>query len=276
LDAEQARHIPIVIAGSGFGGIGMAIRLRQSGIEDFAIFERAHDLGGVWRDNSYPGCACDVQSHLYSFSFAPNPDWTRAYSPQAEIQAYLRACVDRFGVRPHLRFGHEIQRARWDEASQRWQLETSRGAYTTDVLIGAVGALSEPAMPRLPGIERFAGRVFHSARWDHDFALEGRTVAVVGTGASAIQFVPQIQPRVRQLHLFQRTPPWILPRQDYAFSERYKALLRRSPLLHRLLRASIYLRRELLAIAFLHPERPRSRRACTCRRRWPIRRCARA
>jgi cation diffusion facilitator CzcD-associated flavoprotein CzcO len=255
VDVDRPRHIPIVIAGSGFGGLGMAIRLRRSGIEDFAIFERAHDLGGVWRDNSYPGCACDVQSHLYSFSFAPNPEWTHAYSPQQEIWDYLRGCAERFGLRPHLRFGHEIKSAAWDATTQRWQLETPRGRYTADVFVAAVGALSEPSLPRLPGLERFAGKLFHSARWDHGYDLGGRNVAVVGTGASAIQFVPQIQPRVARLHLFQRTPPWILPRQDRPFGETYKALLRRSPLLQRLVRASLYVRRELLAFAFLHPER---------------------
>lgn len=251
-DTRAANHVRIAIAGSGFGGIGLGIRLLQSGIDDFAIFERADDVGGVWRDNTYPGCACDVESHLYSFSFAPNPSWTRAYSPAAEIWQYLRDCAVRFGVRPHIRFGHEIREAAWDAAAQRWVLETSRGRFTADFFVAAVGALSEPAMPSLPGLETFRGRVFHSARWDHSFALDGKSVAVVGTGASAIQFVPQIQPRVGKLHLFQRTPPWIVPRNDFAFSEKTKARFRRWPLLQRLLRAEIFLRRELFAIPFLH------------------------
>jgi cation diffusion facilitator CzcD-associated flavoprotein CzcO len=249
----DARHVHVAIAGSGFGGLGLAIRLLQSGIDDFLVFERADDVGGVWRDNRYPGCACDVQSHLYSFSFAPNPDWSRSYSPAAEIHAYLRRCAADFGVLPHLRFGHELRDAAWDARTQRWVLETSRGRFTADVLVGAIGALSEPSLPKLPGIASFAGRLFHSARWDHDFALEGRTVAVIGTGASAIQFVPQIQPRVGKLDLYQRTPPWIVPRNDLAFSAHKRQLLRRLPLLQRLQRASLFVRRELLAVTFLHP-----------------------
>jgi cation diffusion facilitator CzcD-associated flavoprotein CzcO len=250
---KDARHVHVAIAGSGFGGLGMAIRMLQSGMRDFLVFERAQELGGVWRDNSYPGCACDVQSHLYSFSFAPNPEWSRSYSPQPEIQAYLRSCAERFGLLPQLRFGHEIESAVWDAEQRRWQLATSGGAYTADVFIAATGALSEPAIPKLPGIERFAGRLFHSARWDHGYDLTGRSVAVIGTGASAIQFVPRIQPDVKQLHLFQRTPPWIVARRDVAFSARQKWLLGRSKLLQRLVRSSLYVRRELLALAFLYP-----------------------
>jgi cation diffusion facilitator CzcD-associated flavoprotein CzcO len=251
--SADARHVHVAIAGSGFGGLGLAIRLLQSGVDDFLVFERAGDLGGVWRDNSYPGCACDVQSHLYSFSFAPNPDWTRAYSPSAEIWAYLRRCAADFGVMPHLRMHHEIRSAAWDGAAGRWVLETTRGRFTADVFVAAVGALSEPKLPALPGLERFAGKLFHSARWDHDYALEGRTVAVIGTGASAIQFVPQIQPRVARLHLFQRTPPWIVPRKDFAFSERAKRVMRRVPLARRLERATLFVQRELMSIPFLHP-----------------------
>ncbi|HEX4462202.1 MAG TPA: NAD(P)/FAD-dependent oxidoreductase [Polyangia bacterium] len=250
---NAVRHVHVAIAGSGFGGLGMAIRMLQRGMRDFLVFERAHEVGGVWRDNSYPGCACDVQSHLYSFSFAPNPAWSRAYSPAAEIHAYLRRCAERFGVTPYLRFGHEITRATWDGERNRWQLETAGGDYTADVFIGAMGALSEPKLPAIPGLASFGGPVFHSARWDHDFALAGKRVAVIGTGASAIQFVPQIQPQVRQLHVFQRTPPWIVPRNDVAFTARQKWLLGRSSLLQKLTRASIYVRRELSALAFLHP-----------------------
>ncbi|HSN34338.1 MAG TPA: NAD(P)/FAD-dependent oxidoreductase, partial [Ideonella sp.] len=249
----DTRHVHVAIAGSGFGGLGLGIRLLQSGVRDFLLFERAGDVGGVWRDNTYPGCACDVQSHLYSFSFAPNPDWSRSYSPAAEIHAYLRRCALDFGVMPHIRFDHEIREAAWDTAAQCWVLETSRGRFTADVFVAAVGALSEPAMPKIRGIERFAGRVFHSARWDHDYALEGRTVAVIGTGASAIQFVPQIQPRVGHLDLYQRTPPWIVPRNDFAYSERAKRVMRHVPLAGRLERAALFVRRELFALPFLYP-----------------------
>ncbi len=247
------RHIHIAIAGSGFGGLGTAIRLKQRGEEDFLVFERAGQLGGVWRDNTYPGCACDVESHLYSFSFARNADWSRSYSPQAEIRAYLEACTDRFGVRPHLRFHHAVEEATWDAVAARWNLRTSGGPFTADVFVCAVGALSEPGIPSFPGLESFQGKAFHSAAWDHDYDLGGKRVAVVGTGASAIQFIPAIQPRVKALTVFQRTPPWVLPRNDRAFRAFERRLLRASPALQLLARASIYSRRELSGLAFFHP-----------------------
>ncbi len=242
----------VAIIGSGFGGIGTAIRLKQEGVENFIIFERAGDVGGTWRDNTYPGCACDVESHLYSFSFAPNPDWTRSFSSQPEIWAYLKRCAREFGVLPHIRFHHEVREAIWDEAAQRWRIETSQGSYTASVLVMASGALSEPAVPRLPGLETFQGKTFHSARWDHDYDLTGRRVVVVGTGASAVQFVPEIQPKVAKLHLFQRTPPWIIPRHDRALSELERRLFRRFPAAQRAARSSIYLFRELFLLGFRH------------------------
>jgi cation diffusion facilitator CzcD-associated flavoprotein CzcO len=250
---RRPSHLHIAIAGSGFGGLGMAIRLKQAGIEDFVILERAQDVGGVWRDNAYPGAACDVQSHLYSFSFAPNPGWTRSYSPQAEIHAYLRDCVERFGLRPHLRFGHTVQDASWDDDQQHWRIETSRGVFTADVFICGVGALSEPSIPSLPGLERFEGKVMHSARWDHGYALDGRKVAVIGTGASAVQFIPEIQPKVGRLFLFQRTPAWVMPRHDRAISETMRRLYRAVPLAQRFARALIYVLRELLVLGFMYP-----------------------
>ena len=204
----------VLIIGTGFAGLGMAIRLKQAGLDDFAVLERAGEVGGTWRDNTYPGAACDVPSHLYSFSFAPNPDWSRSFSPQAEIQEYLERTATDFGVRPHIRFHHEVQGAVWDEADRCWRVRTNHGDFEADVLISATGALSDPAVPALPGLDRFEGTVFHSAQWRHDHDLTGRRVAVVGTGASAIQFVPQIQPQVAHLTVFQRTPPWILPRWD--------------------------------------------------------------
>lgn len=246
-------HFHVAIAGSGFGGLGMAIRLRQEGIEDFVIFERAQDVGGVWRDNSYPGCACDVQSHLYSFSFAPNPHWSHAYSAQPEIHTYLRDCADRFGIRPHIRFGHTVLDARWDDESQRWHLETSGGPFTADVFISAAGALSDPAIPQVPGLESFQGKVMHSARWDHGHSLAGRKVAVIGTGASAIQFVPRIQPRVGKLVLVQRTPPWVLPRGDRAIGPWKQWLYRNVPGVQLLVRSLIYVMRELLVFGFMNP-----------------------
>jgi cation diffusion facilitator CzcD-associated flavoprotein CzcO len=247
------QHVRVVIVGAGFAGLGMAIRLKQEGHDDFVILERADDVGGVWRDNVYPGCACDVQSVLYSFSFAPNPGWSRVYSPAAEIHAYLRDCVTRFGLGPYLRFGHSVVSARWDLAERRWHLETSRGPLTADVFVMAVGALSEPAIPTLPGLERFGGKVMHSARWDVGYALAGRSVGVVGTGASAVQFIPAIQPEVARLRVFQRTPAWVLPRGDKPVGALRRALYRRLPGARWLSRACLRLLREGMALGFQHP-----------------------
>lgn len=246
-------HVHVAIAGSGFSGLGAAIRLKQAGFDDLVVFERAQDVGGTWRDNSYPGCACDVESHLYSFSFAPNPDWSRTFSPQPEIQAYLRRCARDYDVLRHVRFGHEVREATWDDERQRWRITTSRGVYTADVLIAGVGALSEPSVPNLPGLERFAGPAFHSARWDHDYDLTGKRVAVVGTGASAIQFVPAIQPQVGRLTVFQRTPAWVIPRRDRAYSGLERSLFRALPQTLALSRALIYARRELYVFGFRNP-----------------------
>ena len=208
------QDVRVAIIGSGFAGLGMAIRLREAGIEDFVVLKRADDVGGTWRDNSYPGCACDVPSHLYSFSFAPNPEWSSTFSPQPEIRAYLRGCAERYGVMAHIRFGHELLDASWDDEAQRWSIETSHGDLTAQALVLGTGPLSAPSIPDLPGLDRFEGTTFHSATWDHDHELDGERVAVIGTGASAIQFVPQIQARVGRLHVFQRTAPWIMPRPD--------------------------------------------------------------
>ncbi|HVF49482.1 MAG TPA: NAD(P)/FAD-dependent oxidoreductase [Pyrinomonadaceae bacterium] len=245
-------HTQIAIIGSGFGGLCAAIRLKAEGLADFLVFERAGDVGGTWRDNSYPGCACDVQSHLYSYSFAPNPDWTHSYSAQPEIWAYLKRCAERFGVLPHVRFRQEVRVAAWDDAAELWRIETSKGSYTASLLVLASGALSEPSIPNLRGLERFKGETFHSARWNHEYDLKGRRVAVVGTGASAIQFVPEIQPQVSRLHIFQRTPPWIMPRFDRAFGPRERRLFRRLPVAQSSLRAAIYLLRELFVFGFRH------------------------
>jgi cation diffusion facilitator CzcD-associated flavoprotein CzcO len=233
----------------------MAIRLRQNGIDDFVVIERADELGGTWRDNSYPGCACDVPSHLYSYSFAPNPDWTRAYSPQAEIWRYLRDCAERFGVIGKVRFGHKLLAAAWDEAEQRWRLDTTRGSFTADVLVSAMGFLAEPATATLPGADRFAGNAFHSSRWDHDYDLSGKRVAVIGTGASALQFVPRIQPRVAQLYVFQRTAPWVLPRRNRRYTTFERRLFHRLPVLRRILRGLIYCQLETLVLGLAGPRR---------------------
>jgi cation diffusion facilitator CzcD-associated flavoprotein CzcO len=251
--SSPATRVQVAIVGSGFAGLGMAIHLTRAGINDFVILERAADVGGTWRDNSYPGCACDVESHLYSFSFALNPDWTRRFAPQAEIQGYLKRCAEQFGIIPHIRFGHDVLGARWDSAANEWNVETSRGTVRAAVLVLGNGPLSDPIIPELPGLATFEGDIFHSAAWRHDIDLEQRDVAVIGTGASAIQFVPKIQPRVRQLHLFQRTAPWVLPRHDREIPPTRRRLYRMLPLLQRIVRARIYLQRELFLLLFRHP-----------------------
>ncbi len=243
----------VAIIGSGFAGLGMAIRLKERGDDDFIVLERADDVGGTWRANTYPGAACDVPSRLYSYSFAPNPEWTRSFSPQGEILDYLRDCAERFGVREHIRFGCEVERAAWDEDAGEWTIETTGGTVTARVLVSAAGALSEPRLPDIPGVERFAGTVFHSARWDHGHDLTGERVAVVGTGASAIQIVPSIQPKVASVEVYQRTPPWIVPRRDRRFTRVERVLYRRFPALQRIARESIYWGRETNVIGFRHP-----------------------
>ncbi|TDT95961.1 cation diffusion facilitator CzcD-associated flavoprotein CzcO [Streptomyces sp. 846.5] len=241
---EPVQHVRVAVVGSGFGGLGAAVRLRQAGVTDFVVLERDTSVGGTWRDNSYPGCACDVPSHLYSFSFAPNPDWPRTYSGQPEIRAYLERIADRFQLRPHLRFDHELRGARWDAAAAHWELDTSQGRYTAEVLVAACGALSDPVVPDLPGIADFPGEVFHSSRWSHDYDLAGKRVAVVGTGASAIQIVPMIQPQVEKLVLLQRTPPWVMPRMDRDIAPAERWLYRHVPATQRALRTAQWAIRE--------------------------------
>src|ERR1700722_1357859 len=237
--------------GAGLAGIGMAIRLRQQGIEDFVIIEREADLGGTWYVNTHPGCQCDVPSVLYSFSFAPNPNWTRTFAPQSEIEEYIRTCATTYDVKRFIRFGHDVSGLRWDEESRRWQIETNQGRMTADVVVLGTGPLSEPSLPDIPGIETFEGTIFHSAQWRHDHDLTGKRVAAIGTGASAVQFVPQIQPKVEHLDVFQRTPPWIVPRPDRPFAPWERMLFRRVPLAERALRAGIYWARELLVLAMV-------------------------
>lgn len=247
------KHVDIAIVGAGFSGLGAAIRLQQAGYRDVLIFERAEDVGGTWRDNSYPGCACDVPSHLYSFSFALNPSWSASFSGQAEIWSYLRDCVTRFGLADRLRFGHTVEAARWDEDRQHWRITTSQGGYTARVLIAAAGPLSDPTVPDVDGLDSFGGTAFHSARWRHDLDLTGRRVAVIGTGASAAQFIPEIQPRVAHLTVFQRTPAWVLPRLTRRITGVEQAVYRRVPGAGRLVRTALYWGRETWATGFLHP-----------------------
>ena len=248
--AEQVR---VAIIGAGFAGLGAAIRLRKAGLDDFVVLERGDDLGGTWRDNDYPGCCCDIPSHVYSFSFELNPDWTRGYASQAEILEYLRRTAAKYGVRDRIRLGHEVVEARWDDAAQRWRLTTSRGRFDAQVLIRASGALSDPSVPAIPGLDSFEGTVFHSARWNHDHDLSGRRVAAIGTGASAIQYVPQIQPKVERLHVFQRTAPWVMPRFDREITPLEHRLLHRVPYAASAVRAALYWLLEARVFFFRHP-----------------------
>ncbi|MFJ3232459.1 flavin-containing monooxygenase [Streptomyces sp. NPDC086787] len=246
----EHEHVRVAVIGSGFGGLGAAVRLRREGITDFVVLERADSVGGTWRDNSYPGCACDVPSHLYSFSFAPNPDWPRTFSGQEHIRAYLEQVTDVFRLRPHLRLGTEVTRMTWDSAELCWDIETTKGSLRADLVVSATGPLSDPKVPAVPGLDSFPGKVFHSARWDHDYDLRGKRVAMVGTGASAIQIVPAIQPQVAKLTLFQRTPPWVMPRMDRAISGTERRLHRTLPLTAQLRRGLLWGMRELQVQAF--------------------------
>ncbi len=242
----------VVVVGAGFSGIGMAGRLRSMGIDDFVVLDRGNDLGGTWRDNSYPGCCCDVPSNLYSYSFALNPDWSRSFPSQGEIWDYLRACVDRFDVGGHLRLGRVVDEARWDEQTGRWTVRAVGGdEYAAPVLVWATGSLSEPSIPEFPGLKDFRGKVFHSARWEHGFDLRGKRVCVVGTGASAVQFVPQIAPVVEHVYVYQRTPPFIVPRRDRPVSRLRQLVYRKVPAIQRLSRLRIYAIFESLLSVFV-------------------------
>ncbi|MFH8369676.1 flavin-containing monooxygenase [Streptomyces sp. NPDC018031] len=245
---EEAK---VVIVGTGFAGLGQAIQLLKAGIDDFVIIEKAQDVGGTWRDNSYPGCACDIQSHMYSFSYEQNPDWTRAFAPQPEILAYLRGVADKYRLRDRIRFGQEMTAARWDEDGCTWTVTTRTGdEFVGRFLVSGVGALHLPSVPRLPGAERFTGTTFHSATWNHDYELRGKRVAVIGTGASAIQFVPRIAPEVAELHLFQRTAPWVMPKPDHPMPAWTRSLFRTLPGTQRGYRALLYWLLEMRAVGF--------------------------
>ena len=250
--ASSARTASVTIVGAGFGGIGMAVRLLQAGIEDVTVLERADRVGGVWAANSYPGAACDIPASLYSFSFAPKTDWTRRYPPQEEIRAYVHETAERFGVLPRIRFGVEVRAARFDEARARWVLDLADGGtLESDVLITACGQLSRPALPPIPGREEFAGAAFHSATWQHDRDLSGRRVAVVGTGASAIQFLPHVAEQAAHTTLFQLDAPHVIPKPDRPYPPWLRRAFRWVPGLLRLNRAVTYVQYELRAVAFL-------------------------
>ncbi|MDB5071023.1 MAG: NAD(P)/FAD-dependent oxidoreductase [Candidatus Eremiobacteraeota bacterium] len=245
LDAE------VIIIGAGFAGLGMAIRMKQRGMSSFLVLERASDVGGTWRDNRYPGCACDIPSVLYSFSFERDATWTRVFPRQGEILDYLRRCADKYRIRSHIRFDTELLDAAYDEPSATWRLRTSGGStLTSRVLICAMGPLNRPNIPNLPGIDRFAGPSFHSSQWDAAVDLRDKHVAVIGTGASAIQIVPEIAPVVRKLTLFQRSAPWVIPRNDGAISPLQRFLRRWLPGYSWAVRTLIYWVLEIRAFGF--------------------------
>jgi cation diffusion facilitator CzcD-associated flavoprotein CzcO len=244
--------LDVLIVGAGFSGLGMAIKLLQDGTKAFLVIEKADEIGGTWYVNQYPGCACDIPSHLYSFSFDRNPNWSRMYSRRDEIQSYLKSCAERFGVNPYIRVNTRMKEAVWDEASALWRVTTGDGAtIRARVLVSAVGALHVPRFPEIQGMDQFAGPVFHSTWWDASVPLEGKRVAVIGTGASAIQFVPEIAPKVGKLNIFQRTPPWIVPKADFAIPERWKKRFRDVPGLGWLFRTGLFWMYEIRVWGFL-------------------------
>jgi cation diffusion facilitator CzcD-associated flavoprotein CzcO len=231
----------VLVIGTGFAGLGMGVHLKKAGIDDFVILEAADGVGGTWRDNHYPGAACDVPSHLYSFSFEHNPRWSRTFGLQEEILAYLEHVTDAYGLRPHIRFGARVTKAAFDERASLWTVTTADGTTRrTKALVSGCGALSRPSFPDIPGCESFQGKTFHSARWDHSLALDGKKVGVIGTGASAIQIVPAIAPKVAELQVFQRTPPWISPKPDYAIPEALKELFEIAPPFQTFARSIVY------------------------------------
>jgi len=244
------RHVRVAIIGAGFSGLGMAAQLTRHGIHDFLVVERAHEVGGTWRDNTYPGAACDIRSDLYSFSFAPNPGWAHRYGRQREILEYLKDVADRFELRPHILFGTELRRADWDDGAAVWRITTSAETFTADILVSGNGPLIDPAWPSIPGLETFAGPRFHSARWRHDAYLAGKRIAVIGTGASAIQFVPELQKIAGRLTVFQRTAPWIVPRADGPTSETRRRWFAKLPALQRAARAAAFLSAEARFLGF--------------------------
>jgi cation diffusion facilitator CzcD-associated flavoprotein CzcO len=250
---DDGEPLGVAILGAGFGGICMAIKLVESGRRDVVVFEKASALGGTWRDNTYPGCGCDVPSHLYSYSFEQQPSWSRTYARQPEILAYLERVAAKRGIDRHIVFGTAIETVAWDETTRLWRLTARDGRqFAARVVVSAVGALHVPKMPAIAGLERFSGPAFHSARWRHDVNLAGRRVAVIGTGASAIQFVPEIALTVASLTVYQRSPPWVLPRRDRVVSPTMRRLFAVVPGLLRLWRAIAFWRAEVVALGLAY------------------------
>ncbi len=244
----------IIVIGGGFAGVGAAIKLREAGIMNFLLLEKASELGGVWRENTYPGCACDVPSALYSYSFAPNPNWSRVFAEQTEIKAYLQSTAARYGVMAHVRFQHEMLETAWNNELKLWVITTNAGTYYARFVLMACGPMHEPVYPNIKGLKDFKGTIFHSARWNHDYDLRGKRVAVIGTGASAIQFVPKIQPKVAQLTVFQRTPQWVLPKMDQSLPPIIQAVFKRLPISQLAMRGAVFSVFEVLNGGMHHPK----------------------
>ena len=249
--ASRSAEVKFAIIGAGFAGLGAAIKLLQAGHRDLVALERADEVGGTWRDNTYPGCRCDVQSNLYSFSFAPNPDWTNTFPAQPELRSYLNDVATRFGLRRYLRFGCDVTGVRWEETDRLWHIATPHGAVRARFVIAGAGSLAEPSLPDIPGIERFAGRVMHSARWDATWSPARRRVAVIGTGASAIQIVPAIQPQVEHLTVFQRSAAYVVPHTGKPVEPWRSAVYRHVPGAQSASRVATYWMRELLVFGFV-------------------------
>jgi cyclohexanone monooxygenase len=250
MESSLPAHVRHLVVGAGFAGLCTAIKLDEDGEGDFLVVEKGPDVGGTWRDNTYPGAACDVPSQLYSFSFAPNPDWSMSFSPQPEIQAYLCRVARESGVLDRFAFDTVVESASWDDATQRWTTVTSAGTVTSQTLVVGAGGLSEPRLPDIEGIEDFDGHLFHSARWDHDVDLAGTRVAVIGTGASAIQIVPELQKVAAHLDVYQRTAPYVMPRHDRRYTRLERLAFRHVPGLQKLYRTAIYWGRETYVPGF--------------------------
>lgn len=236
---QPTRVYDCVVIGAGISGIAAAYKMIQAGYTDFLVFEKADRVGGTWRDNTYPGCGCDVPSALYSFSFAPSHAWSHLFAKQTEILAYLEQVTKQFNLYDKIKFQHELISAKWNEAQQQWVLETTQGTFLAQSVVFSTGPITEPSVPQIKGIDTFAGEMFHSARWKHDYDLTGKRVAVIGTGASAIQFIPQIQPLVKELIVFQRTAPWVLPKADLALNDVDKGIMAKYPVIQQLWRNSV-------------------------------------
>lgn len=251
ISVQAEDMVDVLIVGAGFSGLCLAARLARAGNRNFVLLEKGDSVGGTWRDNRYPGCACDIPSFLYSLSFGPQPDWSRYYPTQAELHAYLKDFAHHFDLLPHVHFNTLFESAKWDEDVSRWIVRTKDGRqFSAANLVSAIGALHQPEKPSVPGIADYEGDVFHTAEWPSDFDAAGKRIAVIGTGASAIQLVPELARTAKSVHLFQRTPPWVLPKYDKAVSRFQRAFLRHVPGYRRLLRTSLYWLHEARLLAF--------------------------